>query len=198
MKKIMLLISLALILSSCGASKRTPNVKPQPQGQNKSAQKRIVTQEQATHHQPSSTHTKPIIQNNHHAAASKKAEKIVDYALGFIGTKYKYGGTSKRGLDCSGLIYLAFLNAGDIRLPRVSRAMAKEGVILLQSEIRMGDLLFFNTNKRRQRINHVALVVKITATEISFIHATTHGGVMISKLSQPYWGNAFIEARRVL
>lgn len=129
---------------------------------------------------------------------SRKALKIIDYAMGYLGTRYKYGGTTKRGMDCSGLIYISFINAGDIFLPRTSHAMAKEGKALLKAEINVGDLLFFKTNKRRNKINHVGLVVKVESGKISFIHATTHGGVMISNLSQAYWKSHFAEARRIL
>ncbi len=131
-------------------------------------------------------------------ASSKEAAKIVDYALGYLGTDYKYGGTSKRGVDCSGLIYTSFLNAADILLPRTSRAMAQKGQQLLKSEVRVGDLLFFKTNPRRNVINHVGLVVEVKPGKISFIHATTHGGVIISNLHQKYWKRAYTQARRVL
>lgn len=128
----------------------------------------------------------------------KKADKIVDYALGYLNTRYKYGGTSKRGMDCSGLVYISFLNAADIALPRTSRAMAKKGHRLLKREIDTGDLLFFKTNKNRNVINHVGLVVKDKSGKVSFIHSTTHKGVIISNLTQKYWRRTFVEARRVL
>jgi len=129
---------------------------------------------------------------------SKKALEIADYAMGYLGTRYKYGGTTKRGMDCSGLIYVSFINAGNVFLPRTSHAMAKEGKAILKGEVNVGDLLFFKTNKRKNKINHVGLVVKVEPGKISFIHATTHGGVMISNLNQTYWKSRFAEARRVL
>lgn len=129
-------------------------------------------------------------------APNQKAANIVNYAKGYLGTRYKYGGTSKKGLDCSGLIYISFLNAGDIPLPRVSRFMAKEGSKIATRKARMGDLLFFKT-EGSGRINHVGLVTGVNAGKISFIHSTTHKGVIISQLSQKYWSRAFVQVRRM-
>ncbi|WP_121666949.1 C40 family peptidase [Mesonia aquimarina] len=124
------------------------------------------------------------------------ASNIADYALSFEGTKYKYGGTTKRGMDCSGLIYVSFQKE-NIQLPRTSGAMSKEGRRLRVNEINVGDLLFFQTNKTRRVINHVGLVVQLAPGEVSFIHSTTSSGVIVSSLNNPYWNKAFVMARRV-
>lgn len=125
------------------------------------------------------------------------ATKIADYALGFQGTRYKYGGTTKKGMDCSGLIYTSFLSE-NIQLPRVSRNMAKEGKMLRVNQINVGDLLFFQTNKNKNVINHVGLVVEIAPSTIKFIHSTTSRGVIVSSLNERYWNDAFVMAKRVL
>lgn len=124
------------------------------------------------------------------------ASRIADYALDFQGTRYKYGGTTKRGMDCSGLIYTSFLSE-NIQLPRVSREMAKEGRMLHVNEINVGDLLFFQTNKNRSVINHVGLVVELVPGSVNFIHSTTSRGVIVSSLNERYWNNAFVMAKRV-
>lgn len=128
---------------------------------------------------------------------AKKATKIADYALQFQGTKYKWGGTTKRGMDCSGLVYTSFLNAGNIELPRSSYTMVKKGRRLRVDEINIGDLLFFKTYNNRHAVSHVGLVVKIVPGQVSFIHSTTHKGVIISTLNQKYWNAHFVEARRL-
>lgn len=130
-------------------------------------------------------------------AVNKKAVEVVENALKFEGTPYQYGGTTKRGMDCSGLMYVAFQEE-NIVLPRTSRAMSLEGKRLKLKEVRAGDLLFFQTNKDRNVINHVGLVVEVSGSEISFIHSSTSRGVIISTLNQPYWNDAFMMARRVL
>lgn len=127
----------------------------------------------------------------------KKAYKVVRTAKKFEGTKYKYGGTTKKGMDCSGLIYVSFLEEG-VSLPRTSRAMSLEGKRLYLKEVSVGDLLFFETNKNRKVINHVGLVVEVDKDGIYFIHSSTSRGVIISSLSESYWYNNFVMARRVI
>jgi len=127
----------------------------------------------------------------------KKAYKVVRTAKKFEGTRYKYGGTDKRGMDCSGLIYTSFLEEG-VSLPRTSRAMSLQGERLYLKEVSVGDLLFFETNKNRKVINHVGLVVEVDDNGIYFIHSSTSRGVIISSLSESYWYNNFVMARRVI
>lgn len=125
------------------------------------------------------------------------ATQIVDYAQQFQGVKYKYGGTTKKGMDCSGLVYESY-NAFNIQLPRVSRDMAKEGDHVDLKNVQVGDLLFFKTNKKRNTINHVGLVITALLGNIEFIHSTTSQGVIISSLAERYWYFSFAEARRLL
>lgn len=126
-----------------------------------------------------------------------KADRIVANAKSFEGTKYKYGGTTTKGMDCSGLIYIAF-KTENIFLPRVSREIAKKGNQIRLSDVKKGDLLFFRTKKKSGSINHVGLVVNTSRNNIEFIHSTTSKGVITSFLSESYWNNAFLEVRRIL
>ena len=128
---------------------------------------------------------------------SNKAQAVVSYAQGFNGVRYKYGGTTKKGMDCSGLVYVSFRKE-NVALPRISRDMAREGRHIKLNEVQQGDLLFFKTNKNRNVINHVGLVVSANKGSIKFIHATSSKGVLTSSLSESYWWDAFVEARRVL
>ncbi|MBN4070227.1 C40 family peptidase [Olleya sp. AH-315-F22] len=123
--------------------------------------------------------------------------KIIKNAEAYHGVRYNYGGTTSKGMDCSGLIYVAF-KSEQIVLPRISRDMAKKGVHIKLSEVKKGDLLFFKTNKKGKGINHVGLVVTLKRGFIEFIHSTTSKGVITSSLLETYWESAFIEARRVL
>ncbi|HLS31451.1 MAG TPA: C40 family peptidase [Flavobacteriaceae bacterium] len=129
--------------------------------------------------------------------ATELATRVVNYAKSYMGTKYQYGGMSEKGMDCSGLIYLSFLNAGDIFLPRSSREIAKQGKRIKLNEVREGDLVFFKTNSRNV-INHLGLVVKNRNGNVEFIHSSTKKGVMISRLKEAYWQKSFVEARRIL
>lgn len=129
--------------------------------------------------------------------SSKRISKVVKHAKSFTGTRYKYGGTDKRGMDCSGLIYVSF-KENDIALPRISKDMATQGIKLKLSETEEGDLVFFQTNKNRKTINHVGLVVESKRGVIKFIHSTSSRGVIVSSLEEKYWKNAFVEVRRVI
>lgn len=140
-----------------------------------------------------STKTSSRIDDSYYA----KANRIITYAKAYEGTKYKYGGTNHDGLDCSGLVYLAFKEEG-IQIPRVSYIIAEEGKRISLKKVVKGDLLFFKTTKSSKRINHVGLVVSTKSNIIEFIHSTSSKGVVTSSLLEPYWNKAFVEARRVL
>lgn len=139
--------------------------------------------------------SKRVSKNNNKPVS--KQDKIVRNAMQYQGVRYKYGGTTRKGMDCSGVIYVAF-GKENIKLPRVSRDMAKRGKNVSLNKAKKGDLLFFKTNKSNKKINHVGLIVTAKKGEISFIHATSSRGVIVSLLSQKYWKNAFVKAVKVL
>ncbi|EZH71452.1 hypothetical protein ATO12_07590 [Aquimarina atlantica] len=126
----------------------------------------------------------------------KKIKSIVSYAKTFGGTRYKFGGTTRKGMDCSGLVYTSFKKE-NIILPRTSKTMATQGKAISLKKVNVGDLLFFKTNKRKNVISHVGLVIE-TKGVIKFIHASTSRGVIISSLNEKYWNKCFAGARRVL
>ena len=128
---------------------------------------------------------------------TSKADKIVANALKYKGVKYKFGGTTIKGMDCSGVIYVAFRKENFV-LPRVSRDMAKKGKKISLSNAKKGDLLFFKTSKSRRSINHVGLVVSTKKGKIRFIHSTSSRGVIVSSLSEKYWKKAFVKATNLL
>ncbi len=122
---------------------------------------------------------------------------VIQFAKTFEGTKYKFGGTTNAGMDCSGLVCTAF-EQENISLPRVSRDMATQGTPVSLREVEKGDLVFFKTDRRRNVISHVGLVVESNSGDIRFIHSTTRAGVIISSLEEAYWKKAFVEVRRVI
>ena len=129
--------------------------------------------------------------------AANKAEQIINTAMAFTGVRYKFGGTTTKGMDCSGLLHVSFAQH-DIALPRASYLIAKEGENIKLDEVRKGDLLFFGTSNRKKSINHVGLVVAIDGNDIRFIHSTTSRGVIVSSLKEGYWNHAFIKATKIL
>jgi cell wall-associated NlpC family hydrolase len=124
-------------------------------------------------------------------------DKVVYNALQFEGVKYRRGGASADGFDCSGLVYTSF-SKEKILLPRQSMYMANKGVAIALDQVKKGDLLFFITGRKSKNINHVGLIVSVEANEINFIHSTNARGVIISSLSEKYWKNAFLKATKVL
>lgn len=128
---------------------------------------------------------------------SETAEKIIDYAMKFEGVRYKYGGTDKKGMDCSGLVTCAFSNEG-IALPRSSSEIALSGDWIDLKKVQKGDLLFFATNGKSRKVNHVALVTHVNEGQVEFIHSTNSAGVIVSSLAERYWYHTFVQARRVL
>lgn len=126
-----------------------------------------------------------------------RASAVINNALEFEGVRYRYGGTTHKGMDCSGLIYVSFKKE-NINLPRITHDMARRGTPLEIKQVQEGDLLFFKTGKRRTKINHVGLVTEKNDKEIIFIHSTTSRGVIRSSLDETYWNKAFVSAKRIL
>ena len=125
-----------------------------------------------------------------------KAVKVVSTAQSYIGTPYKFGGASKKGMDCSGLVCTSFKTI-DKELPRTSRDMSKKGKQVSKSQLAPGDLVFFSAGSGG-KINHVGLVSSVRGKEVTFVHATTSRGVREDKLSDPYWKKRFRKGTRVL
>ncbi len=113
----------------------------------------------------------------------------VSAARSAIGSPYAYGGTTKAGFDCSGLVVWAFQQAG-VSLPRTSFAQYGRGSAVDRPNIQAGDLVFFNANG--PGASHVG----IATSNSTVISATSHG-VMEHAISDSYWGSHYVGARRV-
>jgi cell wall-associated NlpC family hydrolase len=130
------------------------------------------------------------------ALSSEVLDRLIERASQNLGSRYRTGGTSKSGFDCSGLIYTTFGEC-DIQLPRTSKQQSRVGVVINTEEAQKGDLIFFKTNGRRQ-INHVGMVVEVNDDEIKFIHSSTSNGVIISSTKERYYGKNFSQINRVI
>ena len=147
---------------------------------------------------PIATSKKERTSRSENKKTERLAEQLIDVATENIGVRYKYGGTTRAGYDCSGLMYTVF-NSENIVLPRNSYAQSKIGVVLNQQrdQIQKGDLVFFKTNKSNQ-INHVGIVIEANNDEIKFIHSSTSKGVIISSNKEPYYKKTLVQIDRVL
>ncbi len=124
-----------------------------------------------------------------------KVQSILRRAMTLLGTPYRWGGTSPdAGFDCSGLVGYVFRTALGVELPRVSREMASQAsneLIKDRSALVAGDLVFFG---RKGRVDHVGIYVG----DGRFLHAPSSGkDVRVDTLLSGYWGNKFMQARRV-
>ena len=126
-----------------------------------------------------------------------QANRLVDYAFAFDGVRYKRGGTTSEGMDCSGLVVTTF-DSENIFLPRVSRDIALTGNSIDIKQVSKGDLLFFATRRNSRIISHVGIVTTAKDGFVEFIHASTSAGVIVSNMAEKYWNVAFIQARRVI
>ncbi|WNW01612.1 C40 family peptidase [Tenacibaculum sp. HL-MS23] len=129
--------------------------------------------------------------------ANTKINKLLEIANSYTGVSYKAGGTTKNGMDCSGLVNTSFKQVG-IQLPRSSKAMSVKGKEIALIDVRVGDLLFFDIARLKGEINHVGLITLIENDEIFFMHSTTSKGVVTSSMKETYWENEFVKATRVL
>ncbi|MET0760516.1 MAG: C40 family peptidase [Flavobacterium sp.] len=140
-------------------------------------------------------------QKRGHSEVSKNkknhlVEQLINSASDNLGVNYRSGGTTKKGFDCSGLMYATFKQF-DITLPRSSSEMAKVGKKINPDKIQKGDLIFFKTNGQSV-INHVGMVIEVLSDEIKFIHSSTSKGVVISSTKQGYYAKSFVQANRIL
>ena len=191
MKKIIFILVLFISFSSCKSSKRSKR--------SSNSSSKIITKKSQEYEKGRVVISSEEKNYTSRSANNRrtKADNIIEYAESFEGVRYKWGGTTKAGMDCSGLIYESF-KAYDVNLPRISRDMAKRGDKINLKDVHKGDLLFFKTGNRRNAINHVGLIVSIENNDIEFIHATSSKGVMTSWINETYWHKAFYEARRIL
>ncbi len=119
------------------------------------------------------------------------ADKIIATAKKYIGVPYLWGGTTPSGFDCSGFVQYVF-KAHGISLPRVSRDQYTAGYAVSKSNLKAGDLVFFNTSG--SGVSHLGIYLGNN----QFIHASTSKGVVITSLTSTYWSSRYIGARRVL
>ncbi|WP_310382040.1 LysM peptidoglycan-binding domain-containing protein [Flavobacterium sp.] len=125
-----------------------------------------------------------------------KADFLIAKASENLGVRYRSGGTTNDGFDCSGLMFSTFKNI-DMILPRTSKEMANYGQQIDKSQAQKGDLIFFATFGKG-RISHVGMVTEVVEEEIKFIHSSTQMGVIISSTKEDYYARSFIQINRIL
>ena len=124
---------------------------------------------------------------------TKSEKKLIKEVKKWIGTKYEYGGHSKKGTDCSGFVMEVFLEVYDIKLPRTSKDQHAFCKRIKKSNLKIGDLVFFATTKNKKQVSHVGIYIG----NDEFIHASSSKGVVISRLSQGYYVRNYYSSGRI-
>ena len=119
-------------------------------------------------------------------------EQLYDAIEAWMGTPYKYGGTTKEGVDCSAFVGHIYQEVYQRRLHRVANDMQQNATLITKSELREGDIVFFTNSKGR--VSHVGIYLK----DGLFVHSSTSRGVIISRLDDSYWSKHFYKGGRVL
>ncbi|MFP4012606.1 MAG: C40 family peptidase [Chitinispirillaceae bacterium] len=110
----------------------------------------------------------------------------------YLGAPYKYGGTSREGMDCSGFVYLVYKQVYEVSLPRSSGKMWRLGRIVPPKLAKPGDLIFFRSGFFN-RINHVGIYMG----DNRFVHASSTNGVIYSNMEDDYYSRRFAAIRRM-
>jgi cell wall-associated NlpC family hydrolase len=124
--------------------------------------------------------------------AGLNRDKMLLDVVSFLGVPYKYGGTSRKGVDCSGFTSQVYASAAALALPRSTREQYGVGTKIGRNELRFGDLVFFNTTGRKP--SHVGIYIE----DDLFAHASVNDGVTFSSLESDYYKKRFVGARRVV
>jgi len=106
------------------------------------------------------------------------------------GVRYKDNGLSKKGIDCSGFVYLTFRDRLGKKIPRTTSQLSQLGARIKKSQLRPGNLVFFKTGIK---LRHVGIYIE----KGKFLHASTSKGVIISRLDNVYWNKHFWQARKI-
>lgn len=126
---------------------------------------------------------------NANTGNASKVNKAISIAKSNLGVKYKFGGTSPSGFDCSGFVKYSFQKAG-VTLPRTAADMQKIGKSV--TSLSAGDLLFFAKNKG-SKPTHVSIYIG----NGQMIHSASSNGVSISSINNSYWKQRYIGAKRI-
>jgi len=123
-------------------------------------------------------------------AEEVKNAKMFEFIDDWYGTPYRLGGTTKKGVDCSAFSQFLFASVYGFNIPRTAREQYDLTNRISRTELKEGDLIFFNT---RGGISHVGVYIQNN----KFVHASTSGGVMISDIFDEYWVRRFVGVGRL-
>lgn len=156
-------------------------------------------------YRPDFTNTDPISRQERLAEKERNEgyvnliSDLLSEATSHIGTRYRRGGKTPKGFDCSGFTGYVFNKIG-YRLGASSREQfARDGYKVADDDVRPGDLLFFR-GRAKGSVGHVGIAISAdhSTGDIIFIHSATSGGIRIDHTSAPYYRSRYLGARRVI
>ena len=128
-------------------------------------------------------------------STSSSVDKVISYAKSLLGKPYVWGAQGPSSFDCSGYTYYVFKNSANITLPRVSQDQSNYGTYVSRSNLRAGDLVFFDTSGANDgNVSHVGIYLGNN----QFIHASSSKKKVVISEMTSYYSEAFVRARRVL
>ncbi|QKJ87862.1 Bifunctional murein DD-endopeptidase/murein LD-carboxypeptidase [Paramixta manurensis] len=168
-------VALATLLSACSTNG----------GQNAQTETHAVKNQNGFLLQASQDEFEQMVQN------VDVKSRIMDQYADWKGVRYRLGGTTKRGIDCSAFVQTTFREQFGLDLPRSTWEQQGSGKEVSRNKLRPGDLVLFRAGSTGRHVG-------IYLGNDNFVHASTSSGVMISNLNDSYWKNRYREARRVL
>jgi len=125
-------------------------------------------------------------------AVNIETDEVMYKIIEYLNTPYLWGGTSKRGIDCSAFIQTIVYQSLGVALPRTSLEQSNVGEPVDKSDLKFGDLVFFDT-MRKGRVSHVGMYLG----NGYFAHSGSRTGVAVASLDDEFYTRTYLKARRV-
>ena len=123
---------------------------------------------------------------------------VITEAEKYLGIKYKYGGITDKGFDCSGFTSHVFSSIA-LALPHSAAEQSTMGIPVNMNQCQKGDLIFFKGRSAKlNKVGHVGIVVENNDSVVKFIHASLHSGITISNLNDPYYQKRYVCIRKII
>ncbi|WET14218.1 bifunctional murein DD-endopeptidase/murein LD-carboxypeptidase [Yersinia intermedia] len=171
-------VAVAVMLSACSSS-QTSNL------HNAQTEMRAVNDKDGLLLQASQDEFEAMVRN------VDVKSKILEQYAGWKGVRYRLGGSSKRGIDCSAFVQTTFREQFGMDLPRSTSEQQDLGKKIQRTKLRPGDLVLFRAGSTGRHVG-------IYLGNDKFVHASTSVGVTISSLNEDYWNKRYRDGRRVL